>query len=171
MTGQEGLIALTLAFKGFQFGGHIDGAVAVVTDVEGNDTNGVAGNQELVALLIVEYEGENTAEVFEEVDALLTIESEDNLTVRTRLKLVLSGKAAADLLMVIDLAVHSQNLLTVWAVKRLAARLRVDDAQSLVGEDGRATTIDTTPVRSAVTDLLTHLQCFITQSMRLLLDI
>ena len=110
MSGQERLIALTLTFEGFQFGGDIDGAVAVISYIKRYHADGVAGNQELVALLIVKYEGENAAEVFEEVDALLTIQGQDYLTVGARLKLVLSGKAAADLLMVVDLTIHSQYL-------------------------------------------------------------
>jgi hypothetical protein len=73
--------------------------------------------------------------------------------------------------MVIDLTIDGQHLLAVWGVERLSATLRVDDAQSLVGEDGRTTTVYATPVRTTVTDLLTHLQCLIAELMRLLLDV
>ena len=121
-----------------------------------NDTYGVAGNEELVALLIVEYEGKDAAEIFQKVDALVAIEGEDDLAVATRLEVILAGILLADVLMVIYLAIHGQHLLMVRRIQRLTARLRVDNAQSLVSQDGRAAAIDATPVRSAVTDLLTH---------------
>ena len=110
MSGQERLIALTLTFEGFQFGGDIDGAVAVISYIKRYHADGVAGNQELIALLIVEHKSKNAAELLEEVDAFLTIEGKDDLTVGARLKLVLPSKAATDLLMVVDLAIHRQYL-------------------------------------------------------------
>ena len=120
VSGQEGLIALALAFEGFQFGGDIHGAVAVISNIKRYHADGVAGNQELVALFIVEHESEDTTEVFEEVNALLTIQSQDNLTVGARLKLVLSGKAATDLLMVVNLTIHGQDLFTVGRIEGLS---------------------------------------------------
>ena len=73
--------------------------------------------------------------------------------------------------MIVNLAVHCQYLLLVRRKQWLSATLWVDNRQSLMGEYGRATTIYSTPVRSAVTDFLTHLQCLIAQRMRLLLYI
>jgi hypothetical protein len=168
---QERLVALTLSFEGLEFTGHIDGTISIITNIERYDTNGVTGYEELVLLFVVEHKGKDAAEVFEEVDAFLTVESKDYLAVATGLKLILAGIAATNLLVVINLTIDSQYLFTVWREQGLTTTLRVNDAQSLVGKDGRATTVDTTPVRSAVTDLLTHLQRFITQSLCLLLDI
>ena len=168
---QERLVALALAFEGLEFAGDIDGAVAVVANIKRYDANGVTGYEEFVALLVVKHKGKDTAEVFEEVDALLAIKRQDNFTVGARLELVLSGIAATNLLMVIDFAVDSQHLLLVRRIQRLTTRFRVHDAQTLVGKDGASATIDTTPVRSAVTDFLTHLQYFLAELMRLLLNI
>jgi hypothetical protein len=168
---QERLVALTLAFQSLEFTGHIDGAVAVISYIKRYHTNGVTGYEELVLLFVVEHKGKDAAEVFEEVDAFLTVESKDYLAVATGLKLILAGIAATNLLVVINLTIDSQYLFTVWREQGLTTTLRVNDAQSLMGKDGRAATVDTTPVRSAVTDLLTHLQRFITQSLCLLLDI
>ena len=74
MAGQERLVTLALAFEGFQFGSHIHLAVAVIADIKGNHTDGVTGYQKLIALFIVEHKGEDTAQVFQEIDALLTIQ-------------------------------------------------------------------------------------------------
>ena len=121
MAWKEGLVTLALSFEGLQFGGHIDGAVAVVANIERYDADGVAGNQELVLLLVVEHEGEDATQVLEEVDALFAIEGKDDLTVAARLELILSGITAANLLMVIYLAVDSQHLLPVGREQRLSA--------------------------------------------------
>ena len=59
MSGQEGLVALTLAFEGLQFGGHINGSIAIIADIQRNHPYRIAGNQELIALLIVEHKGED----------------------------------------------------------------------------------------------------------------
>ena len=73
--------------------------------------------------------------------------------------------------MIINLTIHGQHLFPVRREQRLSTTLRVNDTQSLVGENGAAATIDTTPVWSAMADLLTHLQCLLTELMRLLLDV
>ena len=74
MSRQEGLVALTLSFKSLQLRGYVDGAIAVVTNVKRYDANGVAGYQELILLLVVEGEGEDTAKFFEEVYSFVAIE-------------------------------------------------------------------------------------------------
>ena len=111
---KEGFITLALAFEGFQLAGYIDGTVTIVADIKRNHADGVAGNEELVALLVVEHEGKDAVEVFEEIDALLTIECKNHLAVAARLELVLTCITATNLLVVINLAIHSQHLLTVW---------------------------------------------------------
>jgi hypothetical protein len=65
-----------------------------------------------------------------------SIEGEDNLAVAARLEVVLADIATTYLLVVIDFAIHGEDLLLVGGVEGLSARFRVDDAQSLVSEDG-----------------------------------
>ena len=97
MAREEGLVTFTLSFESLQFGGDIDGAVAVVANIKRYDTDGVAGNEKLITLLVVEGKSEDTAEVLKEIDAFLTIERKDNLTVRTCLELILSFTASTSL--------------------------------------------------------------------------
>ena len=113
MAGEERLVVLALSFERFQFGGHIHLAVGIATDIKRNHTDRIAGNQELICLFVVEHEGKDAAQVFEEVNALLTIERQDNLTVAARLELILSGIAATDILMVVNLSIDSQDLFPV----------------------------------------------------------
>ena len=107
----------------------------------------------------------------------LAIESQDDLAVAARLEFVLSLVATANVLMVVDFAIDGQHLTALSRLLRggtiqgLSARLGVYDAQSLVGQDGRAATIDATPVWAAMTYFLTHSQCFLTQFLRLFLYI
>ena len=121
MTWQEWLVALTLAFEGFQLAGYINRAVAVVTNIKRNHANRVAGNEKLVLLFVVEHKGKDAAEVFQEVDALLTIEGQDDLAVRACLELVLTSIATTNLLVVIYLSIDSQHLFVVWREERLSA--------------------------------------------------
>ena len=100
-----------------------------------------------------------------------SIQRQYHLTVAARLKLILSGIATTNLLMVVYLTVHRQHLFPVGREQRLSPTLWVHNAQSLVSQNGAAATVYSTPVRSAVADFLTHLQCFFTQLMRLLLNV
>ena len=136
MPWQERLVVLTEAFEGLQLGSHIYLAVAVVTDVERYDSDGVASNKKLIPLLVIEHKGEDAAQVLEEVYALLAIEGKDDLTVGPRLELILSGIQATNLLMIVYFAVYSEHLLLVWREERLTATLRIDDTQTFVGKDG-----------------------------------
>ena len=171
MTGQKRLIFLTLSFEGFQLGSHIHLAVAVVADVKRYHANGVAGDEELIFLFVVKHEGEDSVQVFEELDAFLTIESENDLAIAPCQKVVLSSKPTSDFLMVVYLAIHRQYLLAVGRIQRLSARLWIYDAQALMGEDGSAAAINATPVGAAMAYLLTHAQCFLTQHSRLFLHV
>jgi hypothetical protein len=188
VTWQEWLVTLALAFQSFEFAGHIDSAISVITNVKRYNTDRVTGNEEFIRLLVVEHKGKDAAELFQHPANLFVsattplalrrgaggeapIQGEDDLTIATRLKLILTSIATTNLLVVIDLAIDSQHLFAVWREQRLSTTLWVHDTQSLMGKDGRPTTIDTTPVRSAMADLLTHLQRFVTQSLCLLLYI
>ena len=126
-----------------------------------HDADGVTGDEEGVTLLVVEHEGENAAQVLEKVDAFLTVERQYDFAIAARLKRIFSGHATANLLMVVNLAIHCQDLLAVGRIKRLPATLGIDDAQSLMGKDGGATTIDAAPIGTAMTYFLTHFQCLL----------
>ena len=93
---------------------------------------------------------------FEEIDALVFVEGEDDFAVRTRLKGVLSGVMCTDIAVVVYLTVDGKDLLAVGRVQRLPTRLRVDDRKPLVCKDCGAAYINTAPVRSAMADFLCH---------------
>ena len=157
MTGQKGLISFALAFQGLQLAGHIHFSVGVIAYVQGDYANGVACNQELVLLLIVEGKGENAVQVFQEMDALLLIKGQDYLTVASCLEGKLAGHLTPDVLMVVYFAVYGQDVFAVGAEKGLFAALRVHNRKTLVGQDGCPAAVDAAPVGASVTDFLTHL--------------
>ena len=171
MSGQEGFVLFAETFQGFQLAGNVHGAVAVIAYIKRYNANGVAGYQECILLLVVEGKGKDAGEVLQKVDAFLALEGQNHLAVAACMKVILTGIASADFLMIVDLTVHGQDLLLVGAVERLAATFGVNDRESLMCQDGRAATVDSTPVRSAVTDFLTHTQRLLSQLLRLLLDI
>ena len=92
MSWKKRLISFALPFKRFQFAGHIHFSIAVVANIKWYHANGVASDEKLVALGIVEGEGEDAAEVVEKVDALLAIQCQYNLAVAARLKLIFPSK-------------------------------------------------------------------------------
>ena len=171
VAGKEGLVALALALQGLQLGSHVHLPVRIVADIQRDDPDRVPGDQEGVLLRVVEREGEDAAQLLQEIRSLVAVEREDDLAVAAGLEFILPGVAAADLLVVVYLAVHRQHLLPVRGNQRLAARLRVHDAQALVGQHGAAAAPDAAPVRSAMADLAAHLQGLATQGVGLLGDV
>ena len=171
VAGKERLIAVTLSLKSFQLTCHIHFAIVVVADVKRYYAYGVTSNQELVALGIVEGESEDATEVLQEIDAFVAVEGKDHLAVATRLKLILAGIAATNVLMVIDLTIDRQYLLLVRREQRLLARLRVDDRQSLMTQDCRPTSVDAAPIGTTMTNFLTHAQSLLTQLRCLFLNV
>ena len=73
--------------------------------------------------------------------------------------------------MVVDLAIDGEHLLLVRREKGLAAALGINDGQTLMTKNGRGACIDTAPVGTAVTNLLTHAERFLTKLRCLLLNI
>ena len=107
-----------------------------MADVERNDANGVARQEEFVALAVIEGKGKDAAEFLEEVDAAVAVQRQDDLAVRPGLEIVAPGIMGTDVAVVVYLTIHGQHGLTVGRIQRLATRLGVDDRQPLVGEDG-----------------------------------
>ena len=76
-----------------------------------------------------------------------------------------------DLLVVIDLAVHTKNLFAIGADQGLPARGRIDDRETFVRQDGAFSFIESAPVWSAVADPFTHFQRLFSQVMHVTLYI
>ena len=157
MAGQERLVAFALPFQGLQLAGDIDLSVSVVkADIQRNDSDGVAGDQESIFFCVIECKCENPVQFLQEIRSLVAVQGENDLTIAARTEIIFPGVAAADLLMVVDLAVHCQHLLPVRGEERLSAGLRVHDAQALVGHDGAPAAPDAAPVRPPVPKFAAH---------------
>ena len=163
MSGQEGFVFVAESLKRLELAGHVGLPVLVMSDIQGDDSYGVACNEVFVALLIVECEGEYAAQALQEVDAMGAIECQYHLAVAARLVFIFAGSLLSDLLVIINLSVDGQHLFAVGAVERLLAALRVHDAQSLMAQDGMRAAVYTAPVWSAMTDFLTHAQSLLAQ--------
>ena len=155
---QERLVAVAIAFKSLQLTGAIYAALVVVSDVERYHSYRVAGYKKLVLFLVIECEGEYTAQLLDEVHTLVAIECKDHLAVAAGLKLVFSGITGAYVAVIVYLAVHGKYLFEVGREQRLSAALRIDNRQSLMTQYGRTATINATPVRSTVSDFLRHVE-------------
>ena len=141
----------------------------------------------MVARLIVKRKGEDAAEALQHALNLLVhgiaplfhgggaggeaaVQRQYHFAVAARLELIFTDIATTDLLMVVYFAVDRQHLLAVGREERLPSALGIDDAQSLVCQDGTAATVDARPVRSAVTQFLAHAQRLLAQLWRLTPD-
>ena len=120
-------IALALSFECLQFAGHIHLAVVIISDVERNDTDGVARHEKGLLLLIVECKGKNAVELFKKIHPLVTIQRKDDFAVASRLKTVSVAVAFPDFLMVVDFAVHGKHQPAVRTEQWLSSGFRVDD--------------------------------------------
>ena len=137
--------------------------VGIPADVERNDADGVAGDEILVALDVVEREGEDAVEPVEQPRAVFAVEREDHLAVRTGAEVVLAGQLAPQFAVVVDLAVDGQHQPAVGAVKGLPARLRVDDREAFVREHGARAAVDARPIGPSMPDFSRHPQHLRTQ--------
>ena len=113
MAGQERLVFVAQSFKGFQLAGAIQGTVSITANIERYDADRVTGNEKFIAFLVVESKGKDTAQPFDEIRAITTVEGEDDLAVTARLKLIFAVKVGADVTVVVYFTVYGQNLFAV----------------------------------------------------------
>ena len=101
----------------------------------------------------------------------LLIQRKDYLAVAAGLKTVFPRKAAADILMVVNLSVDRQHQRLVGRKQRLPTALGVHNTQTFVGQDGTTATPDSTPVGTAMPYAAAHLERFLAQRVRLFSNI
>ena len=73
--------------------------------------------------------------------------------------------------MVVYFTINTENMLAVGRDERLTATQWVDDAETLVTQDGSLACIDSAPVGSAMAQLLRHLERLGAQFLGLFLDV
>ena len=113
MSRQEGFVAFAEAFECLQLTGAIEGAVAVVTDIQRDNPDGVTGQQELVALLVIQGKCKDAVQLLQEIDTLVAVESQYHLAVAPGLELIPAFVAMPDVAVVVDFAIHGKHLLAV----------------------------------------------------------
>ena len=99
------------------------------------------------------------------------VKRKNDLAVALGAELIVAGETSSYLLMIVNLAIDSQHMLGNGREQRLSARLWVNYAQTLMRQNSRTADIDAAPVRTAVTDFLTHTQSFLSELRRILLDV
>ena len=147
MSGKEWLVVVALTFESLQLRRHEHLAVLVEANIKRYYANGVAGDEELVAFGVVEGEGKNTVELFHHLGdaavhsififihkgrkvgilAHFAVKGKYYLTVGACLILVLASETCADILVVVDLAIHGKHLFLVRREEGLTAAFRIND--------------------------------------------
>ena len=174
MSRKERLVSLTLSLKSLQLTCHIYYTIAVIAYIQWYHSYRVTCYQILIQLHIIKTECKDTAQTLHEwsdVSLILlslfhlstpfAVKGKNHLTVTACLKLVFTFKRLAYVLMIVNLTIHSQHLFLVGREQRLSSRLWINNGKSLMCKYCGTTTIYSTPVRSTVTYLLTHSQCFL----------
>ena len=146
------------ALKSLQLAGHIVAAFFIPALVQRNNTDFVTPHQIDIFFCIVEGKGEYAAQVLKEIHAFFAVQRKDYLAVAAGLEKILSFKAAADFLMIVDFAVRSKDKLSVRAQQGLPAAQRVNNGKTLVGKHRIPPGIDPAPVRPAVPYLPRHVE-------------
>ena len=83
---------------------------------------------------IKQDESKHAVEHVDEIEAMLPIQVQDHLTVAIRLELDLFRERRAQLAVVVDFAIDSEEQLAVVTHERLRARVDADDRQTLVAK-------------------------------------
>ena len=131
--------------EGLHFRSNVEVAVFVPTGIKRNDSDGVPGNEKIVVSLVVEYEGEDAAELFEKAGAMAFIERDDGFAIRQRLEGIVHEFSPKGLV-IIDLAIGGKHQVAGRVRQWLGAMLDIDDGQPFVGQDGVFVGIDAAPV-------------------------
>src|ERR1051326_826710 len=131
--------------------------LAVPADIERYNTDRIACDQIAVATRVVEHEGKDPIHAIQELARLrLVIEVEDDLAIGGGLKIVPAAKSSAQVLVVINLAVHGEDIAVQRVYQRLRPMLDVDDREPLVGEYRVFVRVDAAPIGAAVAKFLGH---------------
>jgi hypothetical protein len=125
-------------------------SLGIVPGIERDDAHVVARDQPPPPRLVVQHEREHAAQLVEEPLAVLGVQRQDHLAVRTRLELVVALQLRLQLLVVVDLAVHRQHMRALGVLQRLRPTHRIDDRQPLMRQDRVGRRVDARPVGPAV---------------------
>ena len=117
---------------------------------------------------VIKSKGKNTRKLFNHSLKITRfpvffIKRNDNLAIRAGQKVIGISKLSTDFLMIVDFAVSSQDDFSVIAYKRLLSAERVNNRKTFMTQNRIISSINPAPVRTTVTNSLTHLQNLSTQ--------
>lgn len=113
VAGKERLVLVAETLKGFQLTAEVDVSILVASYIKGYHADGVAGDEVIVRLFVIEGKGEDAVQFFEEADAFVFVKGKDDFAVGTGLEGVFSGIAGTDVAMVVNLAIDGKHLFAV----------------------------------------------------------
>ena len=105
------------------------------------------------------------------MDALFLVERQDHLAIGAGLEFIFTLQLLTDLLVVVDLAVDTENLLAIRTDQRLATGSGIDNRETLVRQDRAFSLVESAPIRSAMADPFAHFQRLFSQVMYITLYI
>mmetsp|Transcript_23956 Transcript_23956/g.68591 ORF Transcript_23956/g.68591 Transcript_23956/m.68591 type:complete len:392 (-) Transcript_23956:92-1267(-) len=170
----EELVPVAALVQRLQLAGHVDGAVRAPAHVQGDDADGVPGDDVCLLLHVPEDKRKHAANriLGEEVDAILRVEMQEDLAVAASHELVLARCASLQLLpqlhVVVDLPVHAQHQVPRLVVEGLVAAVGVHDGQALMRDERAPLAVHAAPVRAPVPEQLGGVHDVLAHFLRLL---
>jgi hypothetical protein len=124
-----------LSNKTLHLGGDEDGTVISPSDVKWRDTKVITTNEEEVLRSIVKNETEHSSELLAYIKrwTALLIDGENNLTIRTRLRIVWGLELIVQFLVVVNFSIGSDNYVSIVGDQRLRSRFRIHNGETLMG--------------------------------------
>ena len=115
---------------------HVQGAIVSPSNIKRGDSHVITGNEISVSGPVVKDETEHSSKVVDHFGCrtVLIIQGQDNFAVRSSLWLVGVLEGGIKFLVVVDLAVGSNNDVSVGRHQGLGTRLRIHDGKTLVGD-------------------------------------
>ena len=156
MAGKEWFVFVTETFKSFQFTGYVDCSICIMSYIKRYYANRVTGDKEFIPFFIVKSKSEDAVQLFEEMNTFVLVKCQNDFAVTTCPEFIASGIPGTYFTVIIDFAVNGKNLFTVGRVKGLSSTLRIYNGKAFVCEDCTASGVNTTPIRTTMTDFLCH---------------
>ena len=146
------------AFQSLQFGSHVVAAVLIPALIQRNHADFVTPDDVQIFLAVIQGKRKDAAQIFQKINAFVQVQRQNHLAVALGLELIAVGIFGANVLVVVDFAVHRKNYRAVGTDKRLLSRKRVYDGKTFVAQNRVVARVHAAPVRSSVANLARHVQ-------------
>ena len=140
--------------QSLHFRGHPQAPCVIGSVIEGNDADGIAGDDPRVRCRIEQHKGVHAGQVLDEVPSVLPVEGEDDLAIAAGLEWIVTtgstGTPGFEVDVVVNLSVDGEHSARIRIDERLGTAEHIDNGESFMRDDGRRKFTDAGPIRSSM---------------------